>query len=70
MWNYYGGIISRLMKKLLLVLSCLTCLLGCNTKSDKKYSSVKMYRGVSYYFDAQLKCSITYEDYVTGKGYH
>lgn len=69
MWNYYGGIDGRLMKKILLVLSCLTCLLGCNAKSDKKYSSVKMYRGVSYSFDEQLKCYITYDDYATGKIY-
>ena len=57
------------MKKILLVLSCLTALMGCGkteTSVNKKYVKVDRYENVEYSFDYQLMCHISKWEYGEG----
>lgn len=58
-----------MLKKVLLVGACLLALCGCehkikdNSNQKGKYNKVVSYYGVSYHFDEQMRCHVTYEVY-------
>ena len=57
------------MKKIISIILIGLCLCACNKKNDykvvekSKYESVKIYNNVSYSFDREMRCCVSYTHY-------